>query len=80
VAADATLASAIEVLGRSGRPGLPVVDGHNGVVGWLTQRDVLTACTARASAVCPSAAGRKARRAVPRAPDTPAPDHHTTAL
>jgi CIC family chloride channel protein len=50
VAADLPLESAIQMLSESGRARLPVVDDRNTVIGWLTQRDVLKACTASVSA------------------------------
>jgi CIC family chloride channel protein len=49
VPADLPLESAIDVLSRSGRSRLPVVDDRKAVIGWLTQRDVLEACTASLS-------------------------------
>jgi CIC family chloride channel protein len=69
VPADLPLESAIEVLSRSGRSRLPVVDDRDTVVGWLTQRDVLRACTASVSGRCvqPDRVAR-ARRGVYRPP------------
>jgi CIC family chloride channel protein len=49
VPSDGALEAAIDALSHAGRIGLPVVDGGDAVVGWLTQRDVLRAYSTRTS-------------------------------